>query len=38
MADLLESFGAAPLMDVIRMEGAEPIASGTAALAKDAVG
>ena len=38
MADLLESFGAAPLMDVIRMEGAEPIASSTAALAKDAAG
>ncbi|HEX7711902.1 MAG TPA: undecaprenyldiphospho-muramoylpentapeptide beta-N-acetylglucosaminyltransferase [Sphingomonadaceae bacterium] len=35
IADLLESFGGAPLMDVIRMEGAEPIAAGNPALAKD---
>ena len=35
IADLLETFGAVPLMDVIRMEGGEPIASGSAALARD---
>jgi len=36
LADLVESFGGAPLMDVIRVSGAEPIASASAALAKDA--
>jgi UDP-N-acetylglucosamine--N-acetylmuramyl-(pentapeptide) pyrophosphoryl-undecaprenol N-acetylglucosamine transferase len=35
LADLLETFGGAPLMDVIRVEGAEPVASGSAALARD---
>jgi UDP-N-acetylglucosamine--N-acetylmuramyl-(pentapeptide) pyrophosphoryl-undecaprenol N-acetylglucosamine transferase len=35
LADLVESFGGAPLMDVIRVNGAEPIASGREALARD---
>jgi UDP-N-acetylglucosamine--N-acetylmuramyl-(pentapeptide) pyrophosphoryl-undecaprenol N-acetylglucosamine transferase len=36
LADLVESFGAAPLMDVIRVGGGEPRATGQEALAKDA--
>lgn len=36
LADLLEMFGGAPLMDVIRVDGAEPSASGREALARDA--
>jgi len=35
LADLVESFGGAPLMDVIRVHGGEPIAAGDAALARD---
>jgi UDP-N-acetylglucosamine--N-acetylmuramyl-(pentapeptide) pyrophosphoryl-undecaprenol N-acetylglucosamine transferase len=35
LADLVESFGAAPLMDVIRMADAKARASGSEALAKD---
>ncbi len=35
LADLVESFGGEPLMDVIRMEGAEQQATSREALAKD---
>jgi len=36
LADLVESFGGAPLMDVIRVNGTEPVASGREALAREA--
>ena len=35
LADLVESFGAAPLMDVIRVGGDAPVASGNEAFARD---
>ena len=35
LADLVESFGGAPLMDVIRVGGGEAQASGREALARD---
>jgi len=35
LADLVESFGGAPLMDVIRVRGGEAAASGREALARD---
>jgi len=35
LADLVESFGGEPLMDVIRVTGGEPRATGIEALAKD---
>ncbi len=35
LADLVESFGGAPLMDVIRVNGGEPQANGHKALARD---
>lgn len=38
LADLVESFGGEPLMDVIRVNGAEPVASGREALARDLLG
>ncbi len=37
LADLVESFGGAPLMDVIRMQGGEAQASGHEALARNYV-
>jgi UDP-N-acetylglucosamine--N-acetylmuramyl-(pentapeptide) pyrophosphoryl-undecaprenol N-acetylglucosamine transferase len=33
LADLVESFGSAPIMDVIRVENAAPVASGQEAVA-----
>lgn len=33
LADLVESFGASPIMDIIRMESAKPAVSGTEAFA-----